>query len=53
MNLILYDKAHIKVGLLEKVKDLKIESVLSTGDKTLSFSIAKDDINLEKIEYEG
>lgn len=53
MNLILYDKAHIKVGLLEKVKDLKIESVLSTGDKTLSFSVAKDDINLEKIEYEG
>ena len=34
----LYDINHIKIKALDKYIDYKIESVLSTADKTLSFS---------------
>ena len=47
----LYDKNHNKVAGLTKYKDLCIESVLSTGDKTLSFSYPKNLADI--IEYEG
>lgn len=33
-----YDKSHAATGYIKKYKDLKIESVISTGDKTLSFT---------------
>jgi phage minor structural protein len=47
----LYDKNHNKIAGLTKYKDLCIESVLSTGDKTLSFSYPKNLADI--IEYEG
>lgn len=37
MILTLYDRQHIKLRPLHQIKDLHIDSVLSTGDKTLSF----------------
>ena len=47
----LYDKDHKKIEGLIKYEDYKIESVLSTGDKTLSFLYPK--IDSENIELEG
>lgn len=47
----LYDKDHNKIEGLIKYEDYKIESVLSTGDKTLSFLYPK--IASENIELEG
>ncbi len=47
----LYDKNHNKIEGLIKYEDYKIESVLSTGDKTLSFLYPK--IASENIELEG
>lgn len=47
----LYDKDHNKIEGLIKYEDYKIESVLSTGDKTLSFLYPK--IDSENIELEG
>ena len=35
----IYDQNHIQLGMLTKYADLKIESVLSSADKTLSFSV--------------
>ena len=49
--MLLYNKEKVRVGLLENCKDYKIESVLSTGDKTLSFSYPK--IKSDLIEKEG
>lgn len=49
--MLLYNKEKVRVGLLENCKDYKIESVLSTGDKTLSFSYPK--IKSGLIEKEG
>lgn len=34
----IYDKSHTAAGYIKAYKDLKIESVASTGDKTLSFT---------------
>ena len=44
----LYDKAHEPAGYIKTYKDMKIESVASTGDKTLSFTyMGKKDIETE------
>lgn len=44
----LYDKAHEPAGYIKAYKDMKIESVASTGDKTLSFTyMGKKDIETE------
>lgn len=37
MLLKLYDMGHNPLGILKNCKDVKVESELSTGDKTLSF----------------
>ena len=44
----LYDKAHEPAGYIKAYKDMKIESVASTGDKTLSFTyMGQKDIETE------
>lgn len=44
----IYNKAHIAAGHIKAYKDLKIESVVSTGDKTLSFTyMGKKEIETE------
>lgn len=54
----IYDKSHTAIGYIKEYKDLKIESVLSTGDKTLSFTYMgknniepEDYIQTQKDEY--
>ena len=47
----LYNKNHVKLEGLTKYKDYKIESILSTADKVLSFSYPKK--YSDKIEEEG
>lgn len=49
----LRDKEKKLIAGLTKYKDLCIESVLDTGDKTLSFSYPKEDKFYELIEEEG
>ncbi|EOU1466772.1 phage tail protein [Clostridium perfringens] len=41
------------IALLQNLKDLSIESILESGDKTLSFSYAKDDKFYENIIEEN
>ncbi|MDY3251213.1 MAG: phage tail protein [Candidatus Choladocola sp.] len=48
----IYDQNHIQLGMLTKYKDLKIESVLSSADKTLSFTVMDpDEIKLKNEFY--
>ncbi|MCR6515291.1 phage tail protein [Clostridium sp. LY3-2] len=48
----LFDKNNRKIALLNKCKNICIESVLESGDKTLSFLYPSDDIFNNKIEEE-
>lgn len=44
----IYNKAHVAAGHIKAYKDLKIESVVSNGDKTLSFTyMGKKEIETE------
>lgn len=47
----IYDQNHIQLGMLTKYTDLKEESDLSSGDKTLSFTIKDPDEIAIKSEY--
>ncbi|MCD8124284.1 MAG: phage tail protein [Lachnospiraceae bacterium] len=47
----LYDKDHVFLGCLSKYKDLKIESTLSTGEKTLTFDYEADECEAEPEYY--
>lgn len=47
----IYDQNHKQLGMLTRYKNLKIESVLSSGDKTLSFTVLDPDEIPLKNEY--
>ncbi len=47
----IYDKKHNAIGRIVKYKDCKIESDLSTADKTLSFTYMANTHNLENEYY--
>lgn len=47
----IYDQNHIQLGMLTKYTDLKEESDLSSGDKTLSFNVKDPDEIAIKSEY--
>ncbi|MCD8076809.1 MAG: phage tail protein [Lachnospiraceae bacterium] len=49
--LALYDAEHNFLGYLSKYEGLKIESTLSTGEKTLSFEYAADECDAEPEYY--
>lgn len=47
----IYDQDHNQLGMLTRYKDLKIESVLDSGDRTLSFTVLDPDEMFLKNEY--